>query len=311
MKVLITGGAGYIGSVLTRMLLDHVALVRVYDNLTWGVDPILANFTCPRFELIKGDICDGESLKRAMQGMDMIIHLAAIVGYPACKQNPEQAQRVNVTGTRILNLARNGQGVIFASTGSNYGAVEDGKCTEDTPLNPLTLYGRTKTEAEKILLDAGNVVAYRFATAFGLSPRLRLDLLPNDFTYQAVRNKSLVIYEASYRRTFIHVRDMARAIIHAMDHFDQMRDAVYNCGDDTLNASKMEIAEMIQQFVPYYIHAAEVGKDADQRNYEVEYARLRATGYRISISLQQGIGEMVRAFQHLAIPNRYSNVGVG
>jgi nucleoside-diphosphate-sugar epimerase len=307
MKVLITGGAGYIGTVLTPMLLERGHSVRCYDRLMYNADPVLPFFRDPRYELVQGDVRDGEKLKRSLWDVDAIIHLAAIVGYPACRRDTELAQQVNVLGTRTLNLAHSpNQPLVFASTGSNYGAVE-GVCTEETPLNPLTVYGRTKTEAEKILLDTGNVVAYRFATAFGLSPRLRLDLLVNDYCYQAVQNRSLILYEAHFQRTFIHVHDIARAFVHALNNYDTMRDQVYNCGDNRMNASKLEIAKLIQQQTNFYLHLAEIGKDKDQRNYKVCYDKIQATGYRTTVTLEAGTSEMIRAFQFLQVRNSYRN----
>lgn len=309
MRVLVTGGAGYVGTTLTSALLAKGYFVRCYDSLTFGGDPLIPFFRNKNYEFVNGDIRDGEKLRKSLQDIDVIIHLAAIVGYPACKKDPEVALQVNMNGTKILNLARQrNQPIIFASTGSSYGALMDDICTEDTPLNPLTVYGRTKGEAEKVLMDAGDVIAYRFATAFGLSPRLRLDLLVNDFCYQAVRNRSLVVYEAYFKRTFIHVEDMARAFIHAIENFGLMKNNIYNCGANSMNASKMEIAELIKKRVDFYFHAADIGKDEDARNYEVSYDKLSATGYQTKISLDEGIDEMVRAFQVIQIHNPYSNV---
>ncbi len=309
MRILITGGAGYVGSTLTIALLERGFFVRCYDVLSFGGDHLIPFFRNPNYEFVNGDIRDGENLKRCLQDIDIIIHLAAVVGYPACKKDPQLALQVNLTGAKILNLSRSRQQpILFASTGSSYGALVDNLCTEETPLNPLTVYGRTKGEAERALLDAGNAIAYRFATAFGLSPRLRLDLLVNDFCYQALRNRSLVLYEAYFKRTFIHVADMARAFIHAIDNYDTMKDNIYNCGDNSLNASKMEIADMIKRKIDFYFHAADIGKDEDARNYEVSYDKLSATGYRTEISLEQGIDEMIRAFHVIQIRNPYSNV---
>lgn len=313
MKVLITGGAGFIGTTLTRLLLERGDTVRAFDNLTFGFEPLIPFFRHPRYELVEGDLVQhSERLKRSLQDVDAIVHLAAIVGAPACRANPDLARRVNVEGTRILNLVRNGHPVIYASTGSNYGAVPDGVCTEDTPLNPLSEYGITKTEAERLLFAEGNVVGYRFATAFGLSPRLRLDLLVNDFCYRAVREKTLILYEAEFMRTFIHVHDIARAILHALDCYPVMRDQVYNCGSNRLNASKLDVVKLIKQHVPdFYWHVPDrsVGKDPDQRNYTVSYDKLAATGYETTVSLEEGIAEMVKAFQYVRVENRYSNVG--
>lgn len=310
MNILVTGGAGYVGSTLVRELLARGDNVRVFDNLAFGVDPLLPCFRYSGFDLTKGDIRDGHALKEAVKGMDAIVHLAAIVGYPACDRSPEQAEAVNLKGTELLDLVRGDRPVVFASTGSVYGKLET-MCDEDSIPNPLTTYGRTKLAAERVLLKGGNAVVYRFATAFGLSPRMRLDLLPNTFTYEAVKNRSLVVYEGHFRRTFIHVSDMARAFIHALERFETMQGQVYNCGSNGLNATKRELAEMVARhvegFQPHYI---ENGHDPDARDYEVDYGRLNSTGFQVQVGLEEGICEMVRAFQHLRVPNPYSNVGV-
>lgn len=308
MKILITGGAGYIGSVLTQQLLERGDHVVCYDALKFGVQPVLPFFRTPRYELIEGDINDGRALKTAMKDVDAIIHLAAIVGFPACDQDKAYAAAVNIDGTTTLDMVRNGHPVIFASTGSVYGKLEI-LCDETVKPNPLTVYGETKLKAEQMLLESGNAMAYRFATAFGLSPRLRLDLMPNDFTYQAVAHRYLLVYESHYRRTFIHVTDIARALIHAVDHFDQMHGKVFNCGANHMNATKRQLVEKIAESVTFDVHYVDnAGHDADQRDYEVNYDKLTATGFEVKTTLEQGISEMVRAFRHLRIPKPYSNV---
>ena len=212
--------------------------------------------------------------------MDAIIHLAAIVGYPACKKEPQVAQATNVEGTRnLLQLRKPDQKFIFASTGSIYGSIPDYVCNEDTPRAPITLYGETKAAAEQMVLDAGNSVAYRYATAFGVSNRMRLDLMPNDFTYQAVKNRNLIVYEGGFKRTFVHVRDMARSIIFALERWDEVKDDVYNVGHESMNFTKEDVARKILEHVDYYLHFAEVGTDADQRNYEVSYEKIRKKGF--------------------------------
>ncbi len=306
MKILITGGAGYIGTALTQLLLERGDTVRCYDKLDSRIDPLLPFFRNPRYEAVKGDIRDGDSLKYALRDVDAICHLAAVVGFPACKRNPELALEVNVQGTRLLTSAQSkDQLLVFANTGSIYGAIEGGVCAEDTPLNPTTVYGRTKMEAEKILLDSGNAVSYRLATAFGLSPALRLDLLVNDLCYQAIRNRNLIIYEAHVRRSFIDVYDIARALMHALDNYDLMRGEPYNCGDERMNASKLEIAELIQQQAEFYLHIAEIGQDEDKRDYDVRYDKIRATGYQTTVTLEEGIRQLIAAFRHLRVPSPY------
>lgn len=306
MKILITGGAGYIGTALTQQLLERGDSVRCYDRFNAAIDPLLPFFRNSRFEALKGDIRNEDSLKSALRDVDAICHLAAVVGYPACQRNPELAFDVNVQGSQLLTSLRSkNQLLVFANTGSIYGAVEGGVCSEDTPLNPTTIYGRTKMEAEKILLQSGNAVSYRLATAFGLSPALRLDLLVNDLCYQAVRNRNLILYEAHVQRSFIDVYDIARAVIHALDNYDLMRGETYNCGDERMNASKLELANIIRQQTEFYMHIAEIGKDEDRRDYDVRYDKIRATGYQTTTTLKEGISQLISAFRYLRVPSPY------
>ena len=309
MRILVTGGAGYVGTTLVPMLLREGHQVLVLDPLMYGGSGLLPLFGLPGFDFIRGDVCDAATIKRALRGADAIIHLAAVVGYPACKRDPDLATKVNVEGTHLLNALRDpDQKLIFASTGSNYGAVVGELCTEETPLRPVSLYGETKTKAEQGLLKTGNVVVYRFATAFGVSSRMRLDLMINDFVYSAVRNRNLLIYEASFKRTFIHVRDMARAFVFALENYDRMRDNAYNVGDERNNFSKRDVAYLIQRYVDYYLHFADVGKDEDQRNYEVSYEKLRATGFQCLTSVEDGIRELSAAATALEVRSPYANV---
>jgi nucleoside-diphosphate-sugar epimerase len=309
MKLLVTGGAGYVGCVLVPHLLAQGHQVRVLDNLMYGGRGLLACFADRRFEFVKATILDERRLRQSLDGVDAIIHLAGIVGYPACQRDPRLAQEVNLDGTRLVDqLRKRDQPIIFASTGSNYGAVVGALCTEDTPLNPLTEYGTTKTAAERHLLEAGNTVCYRFATAFGVSPRMRFDLLVNDFVYQAKVNKDLIIYERGFKRTFIHVRDMARAFAFALDNYPKLRDDVYNVGSEDMNYNKEEVAVLIKKRVDYYLHFAEIGKDEDQRNYEVSYAKIRGKGFTTEIDMETGIEELIRAVDLIGLKNEYANV---
>lgn len=309
MKVLITGGAGYIGTALTQRLLARGDKVVCYDTLNFGVNPLLPFFSNRNYEMVKGDIRDMKPLKDALKGVDAIVHLAAIVGFPACDKDRTLAREVNVDGTAMLDLLRGDRPTVFASTGSVYGKLET-PCDESILPIPLTTYGKTKLAAEQILKNSGNVVIYRFATAFGLSPRLRLDLLPNQFTYDAVHNRYLLVYESHFRRTFIHVQDIARAFIHALNRFDEMKGEVYNCGANHLNATKKHLVELLARQVNFHVHYADdAGHDADQRDYEVNYNRLNQTGFHVETSLEDGLAEMVRAFPYLRLPNPYSNVG--
>ncbi len=309
MRILVTGGAGYVGSSLVPMLLEQGHRVRVYDALKFGGHGLLACCSNRFFELTKGDICDPEGVEKALDGVDAIIHLAAIVGYPACKKEPQVAQATNVEGTRVLlEKRRPDQKFLYASTGSIYGQVPDYVCNENTPRAPITLYGETKATAEQMVLDAGNGIAYRYATAFGVSPRMRLDLMPNDFTYQAVKNRNLIVYEGGFKRTFVHVRDMARSFIFALERWDEVKDDVYNVGHESMNFTKEDVARKVMEHVDYYLHFAEIGADADQRNYEVSYEKIRKKGFETTIDLDRGIAELVKAARMIEFQNPFANV---
>ena len=309
MNILVTGGAGYIGTTLVPMLLAKGHEVTVFDRLLWRGDVLIPFFRNPRFHFIKGDVRDEKAVYDACTGKDVVIHLAAIVGLPACAADPKLAQETNYEGSvNVGRACQRGQHVLYGSTGSNYGEVLTGVCTEETPLKPLSVYGTTKTDAERYLMATTECTAFRFATAFGLSPRLRLDLLVNDVTTQAVNSKFSVIYEAWFRRTFIHVHDMARAFLFAIEHRAEMQGQVYNVGSEVLNHSKRDICDMIQKKTGAYFHYAEVGSDGDKRNYSVSYEKIKRLGYETTISVEQGIDELVKAMPAIKILNPYANV---
>lgn len=308
MKILITGGAGYVGTSLIPILLQNNFKVVVYDNLLFGGDAILPFFRNPNFEFIKGDIRDKDKLKDAVKDADVVIHLAAIVGFPACRKEPDLAKAVNVDGTQnLIDVTTNDQLIIYGSTGSNYGAVED-ICTEESPLNPLSLYGQTKTLAEKMILENRKAVAWRFATAFGVSARLRLDLLINDFTHKAYTQGYLVVYEKHFMRTFIHVHDMGRVFLFGIENQEKMINNVYNVGNVTMNYSKEDICNMIKEKTNAYIHYADIGEDADKRNYIVSYDKIKALGYETTITVEEGINELVRALSAVQFRTPYTNI---
>jgi nucleoside-diphosphate-sugar epimerase len=309
MKILVTGGAGYIGCVLVPMLLEQGYGVRVLDNLMYEGLGLIGNFSKPSFDFIKGDIRDAHMVQDATRDCDIVIHLAAIVGFPACRKNPQLAEDVNFYGTKVVaEAAGRDRLVLFGSTGSNYGAVTDQICTEETPLNPQSLYGKTKVDAERYLLEHCNTIAFRFATAFGTSPRMRVDLLINDFVYTAFRLRYLVIYEGQFMRSFIHVRDMARSFLFAIENSSRMRGQIYNIGSESMNYSKADVCKMIQKKIDYYLHFADIGTDADQRNYVISYEKVRNLGYSTTITVEEGIDELVRALPVLDIKNPYSNL---
>lgn len=308
-RILITGGAGYIGTTLVPMLLEAGYFVRVLDNLSMGGQGLLPSFTKKNFEFIRGDVRDYKTVEKSVEGMDFIVHLAAIVGYPACRKDPKMSRDINVSGTQnVVKAAGKKIPVIFASTGSNYGKLVGKYCTETTPLKPLSDYGKQKTKAESIVKSNKNFVIYRFATAFGLSPRLRLDLLINDFCYKAVKEKTIIVYEKEFMRTFIHVKDIARSILHALENFETMNGEIYNVGDDNLNFSKEDVCLLLLKKVNYYLHFADAGKDIDQRNYIVDYRKIRSTGFNCTVSLEEGVEEMVKAMEVIDIKNPYANV---
>jgi len=308
MKVLVTGGAGYVGSVVVRQLLANGHRVHVVDNLMFGGQTMLPLFINPNFSFSMVDICDRSALASEMEGVDAVVHLAALVGYPLCKKMPERAVEVNVGGTRnVIETMPSDARLIYASTGSNYGEVT-GVCTEDTPLNPLSLYGRVKTEAEELCLSRSNSIALRFATAYGLSPRPRLDLMINDFCWQAIHQRYLVVYEKHFRRTFIHVLDIARAIVHMLECFDGLEHTVFNVGHESLNFTKEDIVQLIKKRVDFLVYFAEFGKDEDRRDYEVDYSRIREAGFEVSVDIEQGLAELTNGLRLLEIRNPYGNV---
>lgn len=311
MKIFITGGAGYIGTTLIPKLLELNHTVKVYDSLLFNNgDKLLPFMPHPNFSFVKGDVRNEDLLKQHIKGHDVVIHLAALVGFPICREyGEEESYSVNTIGTDIvIRNMTDDQYLLYGSTGSNYGEVI-GICTEETPLNPLSIYGRTKTEAESHVMKRSNSTAFRFATAFGLSPRLRLDLLVNDLTNKAYREGYAVIYESHFLRTFIHVRDIANAFIFAINNMDRMRDNIYNVGSDKMNHSKREICELIKKELPKtYFNYADVGEDADKRNYVVSYEKLNSLGFDTTITISEGIVELIKAMPLVKIHSPYHNV---
>lgn len=310
-SVFITGGAGYIGTTLIPELLQRNYKVTVYDSLLFNNgDKLLPYISNPNFTFIKGDIRDFDNLKSSLVSYDTVIHLAALVGFPICREKGySESYDVNVIGTQnVINAMSKDQFLLYGSTGSNYGVV-DGICTEETPLNPLSIYAKTKTAAEIAVLERENSTAFRFATAFGLSPRLRLDLLVNDLTYKAATESYAVIYESHFMRTFIHVRDIARVFLFAIDNQQQMVNNVYNVGSNSMNYSKKDICEIIKEQLPdTYFDYADVGSDADKRNYIVSYEKINKLGFDTTIDIRTGITELIAAMPLIRTYSPYYNV---
>lgn len=312
-RVLVTGGLGYLGSILCEHLLSAGHSVLALDNLMYGQGQQGLFHLCanPRFEFMKGDVRDESCLRAALADCDVIIHLAAIVGAAACDRDPLQAASVNVEAVKLLMKLRSPkQLVIFPNTNSGYGITTGHtQCTEESPLKPISLYGRTKVEAEQIVLDHANAIALRLATVFGMSPRMRLDLLVNHFVYAACKEGYLVIFEKDFKRNFVHVRDVADCMMHCMAYAERMCGRAYNVGLDSANLSKAELALLIKEHVPhFYIHFAAIGQDPDKRNYIVANERLRQAGFTAHRSLDDGIRELLKgyAMEGLAL---YRNAG--
>lgn len=298
-NILVTGGAGYLGTVLVPKLLRDGHDVTVLDNFYYNQPALLDCCIYSNFHIIRGDCRKEELLKKVLEDKEYIIPLAALVGYILCNQDEVGAESTNVDAIKtLLKLRKSGQKIIFPCTNSGYGVGERDKfCTEETPMNPITLYGRTKAEAERLVLSEENTVTFRFATVFGASPKMRLDLLVNDFVYRAVYDKTTVIFQGHFKRNYIHVQDATDAIIWGLNHFEQMKGRPYNCGLSSANLSKLELCAKIKEHIPGFIYLeAPVGEDPDQRDYIVSNERLEATGWKANYDLDMGIEELIKAF---------------
>lgn len=302
MEILVTGGAGYLGSVLVPYMLGFGHEVSVLDNFMFEPSSLDAVKDNADFTLVTGDARDTATLKPLVAKADIVIPLAAIVGAPACDADPETAVSINRDAVvTLVNMLSTDQRIAMPITNSGYGIGEEGtECTEESPLRPISLYGRTKVEAEEIVLGRGNAISLRLATVFGMSPRMRLDLLVNDFVHCALTKGSLVLYESHFMRNYLHVSDVARAFAHAIEHFEAMKDEAYNVGLSDANLSKWELCERIKLQVPdFEFSEAPIGKDPDQRNYIVSNAKIEATGFLPATSLDDGIAELVAGIPKL------------
>lgn len=300
MKILVTGGAGYLGSVLCEHLLNAGYHVTVIDNLLYKQKTLFHLCSNPNFEFVFGDVRNEELMQKLIKDKDIIIPLAAIVGAPACDLDPILATSVNLDAIKLINKLRSKeQRVIYPTTNSGYGTKSgDEFCTEETPLEPISLYGRTKSDAEVELLGSENTITLRLATVFGTSPRMRLDLLVNHFVYTAVTDGYIVIFEKDFKRNFVHIRDVADCFLHCIENFEKMKGRAYNVGLDSANLSKEELALKIKEYLPdFYIHFSEVGSDPDKRNYIVSNQRLKEAGFEAKYSLDLGIKELLKGYQ--------------
>lgn len=310
MKVLITGAAGYIGSVLTPELLKEGFEVMAIDNFLYNQNSLLDCCNNKNLTIIRGDVRDENLIAEHIKGADFILPLACLTGAPLCKREPEAARTTNLEAIKlILKLRKPEQKIIFPTTNSGYGVGQEGVyCDENTPLNPISLYGCLKVEAEKAVLDSGNAVTFRLATVFGVSPRMRLDLLVNDFVYRAVNDGFVVLFEPYFKRNYVHVRDVARAFIYCIKNFEKMKNNAYNLGLEEANLSKMELCEEIKKQVSNFVFMeSKIGEDPDKRNYIVSNEKIKNAGFAPEISLQEGILELIKGYQVIK-RNQFANI---
>lgn len=303
MKVLITGGAGYLGSILAEHLLAAGLQVTVVDNLVYGQSGPFHLAAQPGFNFVFGDARDERIMSGLVSAADVIIPLAAVVGAPSCERDPVYARSLNLEAVQLLNRLRSpSQRLVFPTTNSGYGTKSGHVfCTEETPLEPISLYGKLKVLAESEVLGTPNSITLRLATVFGMAPRMRIDLLVNTFVYEAVRCGYLVIFEKDFKRNYIHVRDVADCFLHCIEHGDGMLGQAYNVGLDAANLSKEELALKVKTYVPnLYIDFAQIGSDPDKRNYIVSNEKLRKAGFEARRTLDEGIVELIKGYRMMA-----------
>jgi len=300
MRILVTGGAGYLGSIMVPQLLNQGHEVTVLDVLAYGQAPLLDCCINPSFKFVCGDSRDERILRPLIAGVDYILPFAAIVGAPACSKDSVGAVSVNRDAVALINRLRSrSQGILMPTTNSGYGIGERGvPCTEDSPLRPISAYGKTKVEAERLLLDSGEAITFRLATVFGASPRMRIDLLVNDFVYRAVYDRAVVLFESHFKRNYLHIRDVANVFLHGLEHFDTLKGKPYNVGLSDANLSKFELCQQIQKHLPQFVFFdSKIGEDPDKRDYIVSNRRIEATGWKSQYNLDDGIRELIEAYK--------------
>ncbi len=308
--ILVTGGAGYLGSIMVPAFLDVGYRVTVLDNFMFKQNPLAHVCANPDFNVVRGDARDEALIKSLIKDVDVVIPLAALVGAPLC--NNDQIGTVTINRDSVIMMLKQlsaDQRVLMPITNSGYGIGEKGKfCTEETPLRPISLYGTTKVEAEAAALERGNAISFRLATVFGMAPRFRLDLLVNDFVYRAVNDRAVVLFEADFKRNYIHIRDVANAFLHGLENFERMKNEPYNVGLSDANLSKRELCEKIHEHVPSFVFMeAPIGEDPDKRDYIVSNEKIEATGYRPQHSLDDGIRELIKGYT-MVKNSMYGNV---
>ena len=310
MRIFVTGGAGYIGSILVPTLLAAGHHVTVLDTFNDGGTQLADACRYPTFNPVRGDARDERVLDEWVPKTDLLVPLAALVGAPLCARDQVGARTVNRDAVvALVKRSRPSQMLIYPTTNSGYGVGSKGVfCTEETPLRPISLYGTTKAEAEQAVLDAGNGTTLRLATVFGMSPRMRIDLLVNDFTFRAVTDRAVIIFEGHAKRNYIHIRDVVGAFQHVMANYDRMRGEPYNVGLSEANLSKLELCAKIKEHVPGFTFLeAPIGEDPDKRDYIVSNAKIEATGWKPTWSLSDGIEELVKGYRMIRNA-RFSNV---
>jgi len=310
LSILVTGGAGYLGSTLVPVLLDRGFDVTVVDNFFYKQSSLNQLCKNPNFSIVNGDVRIKETIEPLIKKADIVIPLAAYVGAPLCKKDPIGASSVNKDSIfMLLDLLSSNQSILMPTTNSAYGSGDENNfCTEESPLRPISQYAIEKVEVEQRLMEFSNFISFRLATVFGMSPRMRMDLLVNDFCYRAVNDKFIVLFESHFKRNYIHVADVAKAFTHGIDNFETMKGNVFNVGLSSANLSKLELCEEIKKQIPdFVITEASVGKDPDQRNYIVSNDKIEQTGYTTDVTLKDGIRELIKGYQMIK-NNQYSNI---